>query len=179
METLSTYQNPTFLYSCILGIILGIYYDIFKIFRIATPFTQKQLFFCDLFFMSTSAISTFIFLLALNSGRIRVHLLAGELIGFIVYRLTLSRLIILFAKYIINTVKRVLRSIKRKLVLPLFSSILKVFKFIYSKFSSIFNVRLKPLFKPLKNITLKHTKHKTNSPQRKNNKRKFVKPLKP
>lgn len=182
METLSTYQNPIFLYSCVLGIILGFYYDIFKISRLVSPFTQKQLLFCDLFFMSTSAILTFIFLLALNSGQIRMYLLVGELIGFIIYKLTLSRIIIFCAKYVIHTIKRILSFIRRKLLSPIFSLILKILRFFKSKIAEIsftLNLKLKPVFKPFKGIASKSIKVHTSSKRRKNNKRKFIKPLKP
>ncbi len=132
METLSTYQIQIFLYSCILGIILGLIYDCFKILRLITNLNKKYLIFLDIIFMSISAIITFIFLLALNFGQIRLHLILGELLGFITYKLTLSKLIISLSKIIINFITTIANFIKQKLLKPFAALILKIKSFILS-----------------------------------------------
>lgn len=91
--------------------------------------------------MSISAIITFIFLLALNYGQIRLHLIWGELLGFITYKLTLSKLIITFSKIIINLIITIAKFIKQKFIKPFAALIFKMKTFILSFFQKHKNLK--------------------------------------
>ena len=90
--------------------------------------------------MSISAIITFIFLLALNFGQIRLHLILGELFGFITYKITLSKLIITFSKIIINLITAIAKFIKQKFLKPFTALIFKIKTFILSFFQKTIKI---------------------------------------
>ena len=74
-------QWELFLYAGLLGVLLGAYYDVFRIIRYLTAQGKRQTFFWDLFYFFSSGVATFLFLLAANQGQMRFYLLAGELIS--------------------------------------------------------------------------------------------------
>ena len=101
-------QYLCFLYSIGIGVALGLIYDFIKIDRIV--FKRKNLFvFCgDILFWLISTFVFFSFSVVFSNGQIRGYLLFGSLLGFLIYKLTLSRIFIL----IVSPLKRVSRIIK-------------------------------------------------------------------
>lgn len=84
-------QLLTFGYALVLGAILCVLYDFFSAHRIANRCGAVTVFITDLAFWIVAAFMTFLFLLARTKGEIRGFVLVAELIGFIVFRLTLSK----------------------------------------------------------------------------------------
>lgn len=84
-------QTQTFIYSLCLGALLCLFYDIIRAIRKVWQKSAAAVFFEDLFFWIISAFATFIFLIARTSGEIRGYVLVCELVGFVLCRLTFSR----------------------------------------------------------------------------------------
>lgn len=122
--------------SLLLGIALGALYDLFRIRRLA--FTRlagmehpaewrKRLIAIadrlllhteDLLFGLTVGISTVLLYFALSMGQVRLMALLGEGIGFLLYRLTLGRLVMASADLILRLIASVIELIVRYLILP-------------------------------------------------------------
>lgn len=94
-EIHSSDQAVTFLWSIVLGVLLCLFYDIFRAKRAATENGVIAVALQDIFFWSVSAIVTFLFLLARTNGQLRFFVFAGMVIGFFVCRFSISRLWIL------------------------------------------------------------------------------------
>ena len=83
-------QFLTFGYSCLLGVILGIIYDIFRILRMIINSKSITMFVQDVIYFVISGIITFVFVLEFNSGESRFYILAGEAVGWILYHITVG-----------------------------------------------------------------------------------------
>lgn len=83
-------QLIIFGYSCILGAVLGVLYDLFRIIRMIINTRNIAMFVQDVIYFVVSGLITFAFVLAFNRGESRFYILAGEGIGWIAYHLTLG-----------------------------------------------------------------------------------------
>ena len=99
-------QWELFLYAGLLGVLLGAYYDVFRIIRYLTAQGKRQTFFWDLFYFFSSGVATFLFLLAANQGQMRFYLLAGELIGWCLYHLTLGQATLFISRLVVKVLQR-------------------------------------------------------------------------
>lgn len=80
----------------------------------------------DILFWCIAAIATFGFFLINDDGRIRIFLLAGETIGFILYYFTLGMLVLGAARRIIAAIRWVLRLIYKLLICPILCLVKKI-----------------------------------------------------
>lgn len=122
-----------FLYSCVLGVILGILYDVFRIVRLAIRWNIWQVFLQDILYFVICGILTFIFLLMFNNGVIRIYVLCGECLGWAAYYITLGKLIYRCSSRIINYVKQILKKVFSVILNPIFKIFKKVKCKIYNK----------------------------------------------
>lgn len=111
-------QTMTFLQSLLLGVALGILYDVFRILRLMIPSGRIISFLEDILYFTLCGIITFAFLLAVNNGIIRAYLLAGEALGTVVYYLTVGKLVYRIADKIISLIKKTLYLLYRVFLLP-------------------------------------------------------------
>lgn len=72
------------------GMILGIYYDIFRIIRRIIRFGYANIVGQDVFFWTTSAIFTFFVTIRLNYGVVRIYFVAAVLGGWLLYLTTVG-----------------------------------------------------------------------------------------
>ena len=93
-----------FAYFFLLGIILGLLYDLFKLFRIFIA-NNALIFFSDILYFIICSLLTFILSIYINSGIIRGFIFHGEFFGFIIYKY-------IFGKIILNFMGKILFGIK-------------------------------------------------------------------
>jgi len=136
-----------FLYACGFGACIGLFYDFFRIMRIAIPFGSLVIFIQDAIFWVVAGAGTFLFTYALNAGEVRGFLLMGELVGAVLYFLTVSRLIIGISDFIIRTVKKLLRLF--------FTLFIKPFIWLFGKISAAFVIARKKSSKISKKVCQK------------------------
>ena len=111
MWEISSYsQYICFLYSLVLGVSLGIVYDLFKLDRLLFKRSKIFLFFSDILFWLISAFLIFTFCVIFSNGQIRGFIVLGTLLGFIIYRLTLSKLIFL----LVNPLKKLVKKLNNR-----------------------------------------------------------------
>lgn len=118
MEIVVAQQVWLFLYSCLLGAALGLLYDVFRILRLAFPAPAPLVLAQDLLYFALCAVATFLFVMAQNYGQLRWFILAGELIGWVVYYLTIGVMVLGASRAIIRAVVWVLQLLYRLLVAP-------------------------------------------------------------
>lgn len=106
MEWTNGSQLYDLLLSCGLGFLLGAYYDVFRVFRLALKSGKRALFLQDVFFFASAAVVTFLFALAVTDGQLRFYLFGGEGAGFAAYYFTIGRLVMRFAGAVIRAVLR-------------------------------------------------------------------------
>jgi len=135
LEVIGSQQAFLFAQACLLGVALGVVYDIFRILRIAVKTNTVVAFIEDLLFFIIATAATFMFLLLMDDGRIRWYPFLGEALGFMVYYFTLGRLVMKISKIIITFIKAVFRTLFRIFIYPF----VVVFRWIYKKLHPIYH----------------------------------------
>lgn len=77
-------QTEIFLYSLGFGFLLGILYCVFKAVRMLFPDLKGFVFFTDLLYFAVCTFLLFCFILVTDSGRIRVYVAFGIILGWAV-----------------------------------------------------------------------------------------------
>ena len=86
--------------SALVGLALAVVYDVFRVTRILFRTGKIAMYVQDILYGIAAAFVTFLLALAVNSGEIRFYIIGGELIGMAVYFLTLGRITVRIAKWI-------------------------------------------------------------------------------
>ncbi len=122
METYLSQQAAAFLWSVALGGALGVVYDWFRIGRILKKKWWLTVFLEDLLFALAAALSTAFCFTLTNYGQVRLFLLIGEGLGFLVYYNTVgvlvamqARLVARFLRWIRGVLSRFGRFLAKKL----------------------------------------------------------------
>lgn len=105
-EINNSLQILSFLRSILLGVLLCVLYDFIKSARLTVDFSDIAIFLQDIIYSCISAFVTFVFLLSVTNGEMRGYVILGVLAGFIIWRITLSRFLCKFLKFIFSGVKR-------------------------------------------------------------------------
>lgn len=89
------------------GIIFCLFYDILRALRKTADFSSIAVFFQDTVFSLFSAIVVFIFLLGVTNGEVRAYVLFGMLLGFLLCRMTISRIFKKILIFIFSNIKKI------------------------------------------------------------------------
>lgn len=123
METYFSQQAAAFLWAVLLGAALGVLYDWFRIGRILRKKWWLTVFLEDLFFALAAAFATAFCFSLTNYGQVRLFLLAGEGLGFVIYFNTVgvlvtcqARMVAHFLHWLCGILKRFFGAIGQKLV---------------------------------------------------------------
>ena len=115
-----------FLQACLLGAVLGFFFDIFRILRRAFKCSNAVISAQDLLYCFVAGYATFCFLLRYCDGRLRWYVFIGEIIGWVLFRLTLGSLFVAAGTAILTAVVRVVKT--------LLNVLMRLFKLILSPF---------------------------------------------
>ena len=85
-------QIQSFMFSILLGFIYCFLYDLIRAFRLDDNNSSLAAILQDIIYWTVCAVSCFCFLLAVTNGELRTYVFMGIFIGFVVLRLTVSRL---------------------------------------------------------------------------------------
>lgn len=121
-------QIEVFLMSCVVGIVLGAIYDVFRIFRIIIPHMNILTAIEDIILLSLYGIFLMCFAFSLMRGQIRFFFIVGNFLGFMLWFFTmgsiinkvanrLKKYILILAKWIIYPFKKIriiINSLKKK-----------------------------------------------------------------
>lgn len=144
-------QVLTFIYSLVLGMMICTFYDILRALRKTGSRSYFSVFIGDMFFWIVSAFVTFIFLLSRTNGEIRGYVLISILLGFTLWRITLSRPLFYAFVTVIGFLRRILgKSIdfinrstdKLAVLITVFTGkIIKILKSLYEKLKKLLKNR--------------------------------------
>ena len=97
--------------------LFGVLYDFFRVFRLIRKSGKLAIFFQDIVFFVLSAGGTFVLMLARSMGEMRFYIIAGEILGFLIYFLTVGELVVRFTRRVVELVSRIAAWV-RKTFLP-------------------------------------------------------------
>ncbi len=103
-------QSTAFLWSVLLGGMLSVVYDIFRLDRMIFKRSVLAVALEDVLFFIITAMSIFCLQLVTTNGQIRSFIFIGIIVGFIILRLTLSR----FVDLLLKPLKKLVKFIKTK-----------------------------------------------------------------
>ena len=108
-------QTEIFLYSLGFGFLLGILYDIFRTVRMVISNSKSFVFFMDLFYFTVCAFLTFSFVLTVDSGKIRVYVIFGEILGWVIYYFSFGAIALKVSNAVVSFLKGLFLSFLRPL----------------------------------------------------------------
>ena len=117
------YETKLFLLSFLIGLVFGAVYDVLRIVRIVKKHHKCVVFVEDFAFVVFCAFWYFLFSTELARGQIRLFILIGMFIGFIVYLLTLGSLTERLATGIRRVYERIESWIKSKIFTPIYTKL--------------------------------------------------------
>lgn len=109
-------QMISLLYSLLCGVILGAVYDIFRTVRVVAGGRKRIIFVCDLFFMLIFTFVSFFYSMSVTRGNTRYFIVMGEIVGFLVFRLTVGRISVRFFEYLFVSIKKIIKIVIEKFV---------------------------------------------------------------
>lgn len=140
MEISQSVYGLVFVYSVVIGAILGVVYDVFRIQRITMKSENgishlniiKDIIILveDIIFAVISAVVIIIMIFHVNNGRIRWFALFGTGIGFLVYYNTIGRIIMICSEKIISFIRYCIRMIKKFIYKVFIRPVILLCKFI-------------------------------------------------
>ena len=98
------------------GVLLGVYYDAFRVLRRVIHFDRVSVAMQDILFWLTSAVYLFFVCIRLNNGYIRIYFVLFALAGWGVYYATVGRMIFVVFDFMLKIVGRLTKSIKKMTV---------------------------------------------------------------
>ncbi|MGN0490219.1 spore cortex biosynthesis protein YabQ [Ruminococcus sp.] len=115
MELTFTQQSTAFLFSLLLGLFLGAFYEAFRLLRLCFNFGKAGTIISDILFMLCSSVSVFLFSLAFLLGFVRIYVIAGCFTGFLFFKLTVGRILAKIYCPVISFVRKISRKIRKKI----------------------------------------------------------------
>jgi len=112
-------QACIFLYSVLSGMFIALIYDIFRIKRRVIKTGVLFVYIEDLLFWIIVAIFIFIHVYYFNDGEFRCYILAGAIIGVIIYVLLLSKIVVKSFVVILNSIWKIIQFILYILTYPI------------------------------------------------------------
>lgn len=97
--------------SCIMGVLLGICYDVFRTARILFPHNNWLIAIEDIIFLALYAAALLSFSTAAARGELRFYYVLGNFLGFMLYILTLGSIVTAIMKKLFFAVKKTIHII--------------------------------------------------------------------
>lgn len=109
-------QCSLFLLSVVLGLGIGVFYDVFRVLRIVFPPAAKKnaVFAEDIVFMAASGAAIFLYAAVLCRGQVRFFCVIGTFLGFLLYIVTVGSLIVGILRSIASAIAKFFRKFKKK-----------------------------------------------------------------
>jgi len=100
-------QTRLFLFSLGFGFALGILYDLFRVLRLLTDKNGRvALLTQDILYALCCTGLSFFFFLALGDGTVRLYLLGGEILGWLVYYLSFGTVALRLSEWLVRWLRR-------------------------------------------------------------------------
>lgn len=116
MEYLEITDIFSMLQALLTGVLMGIYYDIFRFVRRIFKFSTFSVALQDIFFWITSAVPVFFICIKLNGGYLRIYFIIFTLAGWFIYFKTIGKLVFIVFDRIINLIRRTFATFRRGII---------------------------------------------------------------
>jgi len=133
MENQIAQDTELFLLSVLLGVFFGLFYEVFRLIRLAIPHSTFLVACEDFFFFLPVTAVFLLFTYAVSWGVIRWFSLFGVSIGFFLYRETLGKLIHSFSASLIQLIRRLFSLLFRRTLLPIWFVFKNITIFLFTK----------------------------------------------
>ncbi len=120
-------QEEVFLLFFIIGIIIGLVFDFFKVLRKLFKTKDIVTFIEDLLFLLISGTLIVLGIIKLNSGEVRFYLFLGMFFGVLIYSLTISKLYVIILYEFVRICKKIII-----FFIQIFFKLLHIFKNIFN-----------------------------------------------
>lgn len=127
MNAVVNSQTLLFLTCIEIGVIMGMFYDLIRIFRKIIPHPNWLIQVEDTLYWVSGALIGFAILYMHNYGQIRFFVFLGMILGGILYLCTFSIIFMKFATWLIDLIKRIVKYVIHILSIPILWMI-KLFK---------------------------------------------------
>lgn len=117
-----------------LGILLGIYYDLFRILRRVFCFRYATIVFQDLFFFITSAIPIFFAVCWMCGGIVRIYIVGLVLLSAFLYCSTFGTLVVFMTSGLIKCIGRAMNYVYCRTLRPVAVRLKIIFVGLWAKF---------------------------------------------
>lgn len=138
-------QAYLFLIFALNGIIIGIFFDSFRILRKVFYTYDFITYIEDAIFLIISGVSIFMFAFIFNNGEFRAYMFISIIIGLSFYLLLFSKYIMKISIFIINIINKIIKKLIIIIIFPfcyiyklIFKIFLKPFSFVILNFKNIF-----------------------------------------
>lgn len=146
---MSLNQLYTFLLFILTGIVIGIVFDIFRIFRRSFKTNDIITYIQDILFWFVTGCILLFSIFTFNNGELRGYIFIGIILGLVLHLIVLS-------KYLINMFLKIINLLRRIIGYPIHLLLVFTKKYIINPFSKLFlEIRVK-----LPKIDLKNKKNK-------------------
>lgn len=146
---MSLNQLYTFLLFILTGIVIGIVFDIFRIFRRSFKTNDIINYIQDILFWFVTGCILLFSIFTFNNGELRGYIFIGIILGLVLHLIVLS-------KYLINMFLKIINLLRRIIGYPIHLLLVFTKKYIINPFSKLFlEIRVK-----LPKIDLKNKKNK-------------------
>ncbi len=95
-------QLISFLCAVVVGIFLSFFFDFFRTLRQSFKHKKITVFIEDILFFLVATFITFLLLMARCNGEVRAYVIVSIVLGFFFYRITLSRLLLPVAVFLLK-----------------------------------------------------------------------------
>ncbi len=137
----------------IMGVGLGVLYDVFKVLRLIGLNFKVAAFIEDILFFLIATVTVFSYYMQVTDGKFLIYPLIMAVLGFVLYSVTVERLIFFIIKKFYELISRICGFIYQKIVLFIWKKccfLLKiVFSPVYKYFKKIFMQNIIKFFKKL------------------------------
>ncbi len=147
-------QTVIFLSSLGIGFLLGVLYDLIRIFRLSLTKSHIATIVFDVIYFLLFGFISYIFILAANKGEIRSYIVIGEIIGALFYYFSFGPIAVRITNKLVALIKRIFKVIFTVFSFP-FRLISKAFHTVFSKISIIFKKTEKKSSKMQKKVLQK------------------------
>ncbi|MGI6113256.1 MAG: spore cortex biosynthesis protein YabQ [Mahellales bacterium] len=119
MDSETINQTIVFGYIVVCGGIVGMAFDIYRFFKIKWAFNKIITGFIDLLFCMAAALLFFYIIYHINYGQVRGYIIIGFIIGWVLYKLTISKPVVIILEFLYNIVCTIIRQIMRVVIWPI------------------------------------------------------------
>ena len=161
MENVILAQLYSFLAYLISGMIIGVFFDVFRILRKSFHTPDFITYIEDILFWLFTGIFLILVLFNFSNGQIRIYNVVGLLIGVLVYMLFISKFFIKINVAIITFIKNIICKILKFILYPI-KFIFKIIRKIFKPFT-FFVINIKKVLSNFKKKMIKNVKIKNKT----------------